>query len=98
MRTAAPRVAYLGPAGTHTDEALRASALGEVAPDPRATVHEAIMAVQRREVEQAIVPIENSLAGGVAATDAGPCPRMKSQPNIRMATTATPATARMIGV
>ena len=68
MRTAAPRVAYLGPAGTHTDEALRASALGEVAPDPRATVHEAIMAVQRREVEQAIVPIENSLAGGVAAT------------------------------
>jgi len=63
-----PRVAYLGPAGTHTDEALRASADGTVRAEPHATVHEAIMAVQEGRVERAVVPIENSLAGGVGAT------------------------------
>jgi prephenate dehydratase len=63
-----PRVAYLGPAGTNTDEALRASAAGDVTEEPRSTVREAIMAVQLGETEQAVVPIENSLEGGVAAT------------------------------
>ncbi|MEX1141889.1 MAG: prephenate dehydratase [Thermoleophilaceae bacterium] len=62
------RVAYLGPAGTHTDEALRASATAPVEADPRATVSEAIMAVQRGDADSAVVPIENSLEGGVAAT------------------------------
>jgi prephenate dehydratase len=62
------RVAYLGPAGTHTDEALRASAGDDVRAEPFTTVHEAIMAVQQGEAERAVVPIENSLAGGVAAT------------------------------
>jgi prephenate dehydratase len=61
-------VAYLGPAGTNTDEALRASADGEVTADPRTTVHDAIMAVESGETELAVVPIENSLEGGVAAT------------------------------
>jgi prephenate dehydratase len=63
-----PRVAYLGPAGTHTDEALRASATAAVEPAPCATVQDAIMAVHRGEAERAVVPIENSLEGGVAAT------------------------------
>jgi prephenate dehydratase len=63
-----PRVAYLGPAGTNTDEALRASATEDVAPEPRATVRDAILAVQNGETELAVVPIENSLEGGVAAT------------------------------
>jgi prephenate dehydratase len=63
-----PRVAFLGPAGTHTDEALRASADRPFEPDPRTTVHEAIMAVQLGEADRAVVPIENSLEGGVAAT------------------------------
>jgi prephenate dehydratase len=63
-----PRVAYLGPAGTNTDEALRASATEAVAPEQRPTVHDAIMAVQNGETELAVVPIENSLEGGVAAT------------------------------
>ena len=62
------RVAFLGPAGTHTDEALRASADGPFEPDPRTTVLDAIMAVQRGEADRAVVPIENSLEGGVAAT------------------------------
>ncbi len=68
MSATLPRVAYLGPAGTNTDEALRASAEGEVDELPYPTVHDAIMAVQNRAVDFAVVPIENSLEGGVAAT------------------------------
>ena len=63
-----PRVAFLGPAGTFTDEALRASAPGEVEQLPYPTVHETVMAVQTGEADLAVVPIENSLEGGVAAT------------------------------
>lgn len=62
------RVAYLGPAGTYSDEALRAYAPAEAIGVPYAGVHEAVMAVQRGEVERAIVPMENSLEGGVSAT------------------------------
>ena len=63
-----PRVAFLGPAGTFTDEALRASAPDAVEALPRPTVHETVMAVQTGEADLAVVPIENSLEGGVAAT------------------------------
>src|SRR5919204_2336099 len=65
------RVAYLGPAGTFTEEALRASLdarPNEVEEVPYPTVYETVMAVQEREVDRAVVPIENSLEGGVAAT------------------------------
>lgn len=65
---APPRVAFLGPAGTFSEEALRVSAEVEVEQVPYGTVHETVMAVQAGEVERAIVPIENSLEGGVAAT------------------------------
>jgi len=61
-------VAYLGPAGTHTEEALLASAPGEVTREPRATIHDTVMAVQSGETDRAVVPIENSIEGGVAAT------------------------------
>jgi len=61
-------VAFLGPAGTYTEEALLASAEGEVDPVPCVTVHETVMAVQEGRTERAVVPIENSLEGGVAAT------------------------------
>jgi prephenate dehydratase len=61
-------VAYLGPAGTHTEEALIASAPDGVSRVARPTLHETIMAVQRGETDRAVVPIENSLEGGVAAT------------------------------
>ncbi|MBA3298782.1 MAG: prephenate dehydratase [Thermoleophilaceae bacterium] len=61
-------VAYLGPAGTYTDEAMRASAHGEILPEPRSTVFETVMAVQEGQTDRAVVPIENSLEGGVAAT------------------------------
>lgn len=62
------RVAYLGPAGTNTDEALRASATEPVEEIAAATVRDAIMAVQEGRADRAVVPIENSLEGGVAAT------------------------------
>jgi prephenate dehydratase len=62
------RVAFLGPAGTFTEEALRASSPGEVEELPYATVFETVMAVQDGEADRAVVPIENSLEGGVTAT------------------------------
>ncbi len=62
------RVAYLGPAGTNTDEALRATATEPVEEIASATVRDAIMAVQEGAADRAVVPIENSLEGGVAAT------------------------------
>ena len=62
------RVAFLGPAGTYTEEALLASAPAGVEPEPRSTVYETVMAVQNAETDRAVVPIENSLEGGVGAT------------------------------
>ena len=62
------RVAFLGPAGTFTEEALRASAPDGVEPVPYPTVYETVMAVHDGATERAFVPIENSLEGGVAAT------------------------------
>jgi prephenate dehydratase len=62
------RVAYLGPPGTNTDEAMRASAEGPIEPIAAPSVPAAIAAVQSGDVDRAVVPIENSLEGGVAAT------------------------------
>ena len=62
------RVAYLGPAGTYSEEALRVSAPDTVTGIPYPTIQEAVMAVQEGAVERAVVPIENALEGGVAVT------------------------------
>jgi len=63
------RVAFLGPAGTFTEEALRASRpAGPVEEVPYGTVFETVMAVQNGHAERAVVPIENSLEGSVTAT------------------------------
>jgi prephenate dehydratase len=62
------RVAYLGPAGTHSEEALRSSAPGAVEELPCPTIYDAVMAVQEGAAERAVVPIENALEGGVAVT------------------------------
>jgi prephenate dehydratase len=62
------RVGYLGPAGTHSEEALRASAPPGAAAVPYPTIYDAVMAVQEDAVERAIVPIENALEGSVAVT------------------------------
>jgi prephenate dehydratase len=62
------RVAYLGPAGTHSDEALRASAPAGVEAIPYPTIYDAVMAVQEGGADRALVPIENALEGSVAVT------------------------------
>lgn len=64
------RVAFLGPAGTNSEEAL----LGLLGPEgehtvvPYPTVVDCIDAVREGEVSEALVPIENSLEGPVNAT------------------------------
>jgi prephenate dehydratase len=63
------RIAYLGPAGTFTEDAL-----GEAIPDGgfeplrTATIHDAILAVEHGEADRALVPIENSIEGSVRPT------------------------------
>jgi prephenate dehydratase len=64
-----PRVAYLGPEGTFTEEALLASAAPDgVEPVALATIYDAVMELRRGGVQWAIVPIENSLEGSVNIT------------------------------
>ena len=63
------RVAYLGPAGTNTHDALRAAAAGaEIDEVPHPSVHEAIAAVERGDADRAFVPFENSIEGAVRST------------------------------
>jgi prephenate dehydratase len=63
------RVAFLGPEGTFSEEALLASPEADrFDPVPEPTVYECVMAVHASEVDQALVPIENSLEGSVNAT------------------------------
>jgi prephenate dehydratase len=64
-----PRVGYLGPAGTFSEEALLAGA-GEDAVERVGlqSIYDVVEALRRGEVEWAIAPIENSLEGSVSVT------------------------------
>ena len=63
------KIAYLGPAGTFTEDALgEALPDGGYEPQRLPTIHDAILAVERGEAERALVPIENSLEGSVRPT------------------------------
>jgi prephenate dehydratase len=63
------RIAYLGPAGTFTEDALREAAPGEgFEPLRTATIHEAIVAVEQGDADRALVPFENSIEGSVRDT------------------------------
>jgi prephenate dehydratase len=64
------RIAFLGPAGTFTEDALREAAPAgvEIEALRMATVHDAILAVEGGEAERALVPFENSIEGSVRST------------------------------
>jgi prephenate dehydratase len=60
------RVAFLGPAGTYSEDALRKAVAGaELEPVPTATIHAAVMAVEEGDADRALVPFENSIEGAV---------------------------------
>ena len=64
-------VAFLGPAGTFSDDALRVAAERAPAgaePRPVTTVHDAVIAVALGEADRALVPFENSIEGSVRPT------------------------------
>ncbi|HEV7774671.1 MAG TPA: prephenate dehydratase [Conexibacter sp.] len=65
------RIAYLGPEGTNSHEALLAATAGttdepELVSLP--TIYDCVMAVEQGKAERAFVPIENALEGSVNAT------------------------------
>jgi prephenate dehydratase len=64
-----PRVGYLGPEGTFSEEALLAGVgSGSVEPWPLPTIYEAVTTLRKGDVDWAIVPIENSLDGSINVT------------------------------
>src|SRR5512138_371297 len=62
------RVAYLGPPGTFSEEAVSRCDLATGEGVPCATFADAYRALRRGEVDGAILPIENSIEGSVGAT------------------------------
>lgn len=62
-----PKIAYLGPEGTFTEEALRLLA-PEAERLPFLNVIAALEATRQGEADGAVVPLENSLEGGITAT------------------------------
>jgi prephenate dehydratase len=74
LPVAAKTIGFLGPAGTFTEEALRAT-IDEQGPDgrkrqfvPYPSMQETIEAASTGAVDCAVVPIENSIEGSVSAT------------------------------
>jgi prephenate dehydratase len=68
-RRALPRVGYLGPEGTFSEEALLAGvAPDSVEPVPQASIYDTVVALREGDLEGAVVPIENSLDGSISVT------------------------------
>ena len=69
MSKGLPRYAYLGPAGTFTEAALRqVAAVDECIDLPVSDVSSAIEAVRTGDADYAVVAIESTVEGGVTAT------------------------------
>jgi prephenate dehydratase len=63
------RLGYLGPPGTFSEEAVRASGQADGAElVPFGSIFDTVMAVEAGDVDRALVPIENALGGAVNAT------------------------------
>ena len=66
---AAPlRIAFLGPFGTFTEQAVRQVASPDAVLLPMTSAPQALAAVRNGQADRAVVPIENSIEGGVNAT------------------------------
>ncbi|HEX4437537.1 MAG TPA: prephenate dehydratase [Solirubrobacteraceae bacterium] len=84
------RAAFLGPAGTFSEEALLAGAEpAAVEPLPKPTIFETVMALRDGEAELAVVPIENSLEGSINVTldllaDNAPAIRIVAETRVRV--------------
>jgi prephenate dehydratase len=62
------KVGYLGPEGTFSEEAGRAYAKkleGKVEMLPFTTIHDLLFAADRKKIDEAVVPIENSIEGTI---------------------------------
>lgn len=62
------RIAYLGPAGTFTEDALGEATTEPFEPLRTTTIHDAILAVEAGAADRALVPFENSIEGSVRGT------------------------------
>jgi prephenate dehydratase len=62
------RVAYLGPPGTFSEEAVARCELARGGGVPQPSFADAYAALRRGEVDGALLPIENSIEGSVGAT------------------------------
>ena len=62
------RIAFLGPFGTFTEQAVHQVAPAGAVLLPMTSAPQALAAVRRGEADRAVVPIENSIEGGVNAT------------------------------
>jgi prephenate dehydratase len=63
------RIAFLGPAGTFSEEALLADReLAAADHLPRASIPEVIAAAERGEVDSCLVPLENAIEGSIDLT------------------------------
>ena len=62
------RYAFLGPAGTFSEEALLSLEIEDVVPVPCTSIPEVFATVERGEADRGIVPVENSIEGSVATT------------------------------
>lgn len=70
--SAEPIVAYLGPRGTYSDEAVTRImdklAIEAFEPRPETSIFNALKSVEIGDADRAVVPLENSLEGSVTAT------------------------------